>query len=71
MIQGWEYVRYLAWRHELLSNLKPAYKRHSVQEFMPLPTDEKVKKHRFEDIDQRLSEELEQELFRVIGKIKE
>lgn len=40
-------------------------------EFMPLPTDEKVKKQRkYESIDQRLSEELEAELFRVIGKIK-
>jgi hypothetical protein len=62
-------VRYIAWRHELLSNLKPAYKRHSPQEFMPLPTDEKIKKRKFEDIDQRLSEGLEKELFRVIGKI--
>jgi hypothetical protein len=36
---------------------------------MPLPTDEKIKKRKFEDIDQRLSEGLEKELFRVIGKI--
>lgn len=58
----------MAWRHELLSNLKPAYKRHSPQEFMPLPTDKKIQK-KFEDIDQRLSEGMEKELFRIIGKI--
>lgn len=59
----------MAWRHEILSNLKPAYKRHSVQEFMPLPTDKKQKQRKFADIDQRLSEGMEKELFRIIGKI--
>ena len=35
---------------------------------MPLPTDKKIQK-KFEDIDQRLSEGMEKELFRIIGKI--
>lgn len=70
IIQGWEYVRFLAWRHELLSNIKPAYKHSTPEAFMPLPCDNLKKKKLIAPINQRLSSELEEELYRVIGFIK-
>lgn len=68
--QGWEYTRYIAWRTELVSGIKPSAKHKSPEELMPLPCDKKRKKKIFEPINQHLSEDLESELYRVIGLIK-
>ena len=66
---GWEYTRYIAWRIELVSGIKPSAKHKSPEELFPLPCDKKRKRKPFAPINQHLSEELESELYRVIKLI--
>jgi hypothetical protein len=67
ILQGWRYVRYLGWRHELLSNIKPHLKRRTPEAFMPLKGDKEAPV--YPPINQQLSEGAGQELFRIIGTI--
>ena len=67
LIQGWRYVRFIAWRNELCSNIKPSLKKNTPEAFMPLKGDKKP--IAVEPMDQRLTAEQEQELFRIIGTI--
>ena len=73
LLQGWRLARFIAWRNELVSQIPPHMKKSTVEDFLPLKGDDKIKRVRVESVppvSQNLSESEEVELFRIIGNIR-
>ena len=68
-IEGWRLARFIAWQNSLVSNIKPSAKKSTAEAFWPLPLDEKNAPE-LEVINQQLSKDEENELFRIMSKIR-
>lgn len=61
-------ARFIAWQNSLVSNIQPSAKKSTAEAFWPLPLDEKASS--FPPVDQKLTEAQEQELYRIMSKIR-
>lgn len=68
LLQEWRIARFIAWQNHLCSNIKAEYKKLTAEAFWPLKGDRKPSAG--EPQNQQLTQGEEQELFRIIGKIK-
>ena len=62
-------ARFVAWQNSLVSNIKPSAKKNTAEAFWPLPLDKKNTPE-LEVINQQLSKDEENELFRIMSKIR-